>query len=307
MPDLLAPDPVVAPKVARPRVWTLAVAFLVAFVVPLFAGAVVGFSVAMSATFESIKAGIDPGIVDPAILSPTVEREIAALTTAPGFTAAFSMVTSASFAGIALLAAHLSPERLVRRLALGPTRWVGARAGAGYAAAMLGALAIGVGTDAVVRLVFGQYSATILATAEVIRAEPMPWFLLLVMAIAAAAPLGEELFFRGYLQTRLVARFGRWAGIVVTSILFGIAHVDPMHAALAGLGALFLGWVAVRTGSIRPAIAGHVFNNAISVAGNRMSAFELEGPVVEVVLLVVSTLVVVGACVVIARVSPRPD
>ncbi|HLS26019.1 MAG TPA: type II CAAX endopeptidase family protein [Beutenbergiaceae bacterium] len=50
---------------------------------------------------------------------------------------------------------------------------------------------------------------------------------LIVAAIATAitAGIGEELFFRRWLQTRLEAMLGAWAGIGVTSVLFGLMHL----------------------------------------------------------------------------------
>jgi membrane protease YdiL (CAAX protease family) len=50
------------------------------------------------------------------------------------------------------------------------------------------------------------------------------WFVA-VLVICVGAPLVEELFFRGLLQNRLVARFGVGVGIPVASVLFGAAHL----------------------------------------------------------------------------------
>lgn len=44
-------------------------------------------------------------------------------------------------------------------------------------------------------------------------------------ATAITAGVGEELFFRRWLQTRLEALVGVWAGIGVTSVLFGLMHL----------------------------------------------------------------------------------
>lgn len=50
------------------------------------------------------------------------------------------------------------------------------------------------------------------------------WFVA-VLVICIGAPLVEELFFRGLLQNRLVARFGVGIGIPVASVIFGAAHL----------------------------------------------------------------------------------
>jgi len=91
-----------------------------------------------------------------------------------------------------------------------------------------------------------------------------PWMLL---GIAVAPGIGEEIFFRGLLQRGL----GRWLGqagaVVATAALFGALHGDPVHAAGAfGLG-LYLGTVAELSGGTRAAIACHVLNNLAAVGG----------------------------------------
>jgi membrane protease YdiL (CAAX protease family) len=47
--------------------------------------------------------------------------------------------------------------------------------------------------------------------------------------IAVEAGLNEEFLFRGVLQTRLTAWFGSaWAGVFVTSLIFGVAHAPGL-------------------------------------------------------------------------------
>lgn len=51
------------------------------------------------------------------------------------------------------------------------------------------------------------------------------YLIIAALATAITAGVGEELFFRRWLQTRLEAIFGAWAGIGVTSVLFGLMHL----------------------------------------------------------------------------------
>ena len=91
-----------------------------------------------------------------------------------------------------------------------------------------------------------------------------PWERWALAAIATiAAPVCEELAFRGYLLRALRLRFDARASIVVSALLFALVHLDPVRfLGLAGLGALF-GWLAVRSGSVWPAVAAHAGNNAV--------------------------------------------
>lgn len=54
-------------------------------------------------------------------------------------------------------------------------------------------------------------------------------------ATALTASIGEEVFYRYWLQTRLEALFGAWAGILTTAVVFGLMHLAS-HTAGYGLG-----------------------------------------------------------------------
>src|SRR5262249_13898496 len=66
------------------------------------------------------------------------------------------------------------------------------------------------------------------------------WYDLIL--IAALAGLGEELLFRGVIQTGLDRWAGRGIGLVSAAVFFGLVHaVTPTYAVLAGLIGLYLG------------------------------------------------------------------
>jgi membrane protease YdiL (CAAX protease family) len=84
------------------------------------------------------------------------------------------------------------------------------------------------------------------------------------------APVIEELFFRGVVQSRLraaVGLFGRpWVAIGVTAVCFGLAHLSTAsvaHAAMVIAPAVVIGWVYERTRSIGLCIALHSAANAV--------------------------------------------
>ncbi|MBI5105152.1 MAG: CPBP family intramembrane metalloprotease [Solirubrobacterales bacterium] len=93
--------------------------------------------------------------------------------------------------------------------------------------------------------------------------------LLAVVGIAVAAPVVEEISFRGYLFAALTRWRGPWLGAVVTALLFGVAHVFALPpvfllgAAAFGFGMCLLFWF---TGSLLPCVAVHSLNNAIVLA-----------------------------------------
>jgi membrane protease YdiL (CAAX protease family) len=97
---------------------------------------------------------------------------------------------------------------------------------------------------------------------------PGAW-LLLVLVTCVGAPIVEELFFRGLVQTRLVGRLGPVRGIAVASLLFGAAHligwVGPLTLvyalAVAGAG-VALGTIRHLTGRLGTSMVAHCLFNA---------------------------------------------
>jgi len=84
------------------------------------------------------------------------------------------------------------------------------------------------------------------------------------------APVIEELFFRGVVQSRLRARVDFWGwpwiAIAVTAGCFGFAHLataSATHAAAVIAPALVIGWVYERTRSIGLCVVLHSGANAI--------------------------------------------
>lgn len=94
-------------------------------------------------------------------------------------------------------------------------------------------------------------------------------WIVLALVTCVGAPIVEELFFRGLIQTRLVGRYGPVVGIGVTSVLFGAAHligwagsISLVYAlAIAGAG-VALGTVRHLTGRLGTSMTAHGFFNA---------------------------------------------
>ncbi len=86
----------------------------------------------------------------------------------------------------------------------------------------------------------------------------------LIVAVALVAPACEEVAFRGYLQTVLRSRFRDVTAVLLTALLFAGLHLDPIGlVARIELGCLF-GMLTLWSGSIWPAVAAHMANNAIA-------------------------------------------
>lgn len=102
------------------------------------------------------------------------------------------------------------------------------------------------------------------------------WIILLPLSLGAIFIQAgtEELFFRGYLQQQIAARFpGTPLWAILPAALFGLAHFSPAtsgeNAELFGLWAICFGLAAAdltaRTGSIGAAVGFHLANNAFAL------------------------------------------
>lgn len=89
---------------------------------------------------------------------------------------------------------------------------------------------------------------------------------MLVLIVGLAAPIFEELFYRGLLQRALQRRFGPWIAVGGTALVFGFSHFQLLQAPGLVLFGVVVGVLAVKTGRLGPSIAAHVAFNMVSVA-----------------------------------------
>lgn len=88
---------------------------------------------------------------------------------------------------------------------------------------------------------------------------------LVVIAAGLAAPVGEELFFRGWLQGLALQRFRTVASVIVLSAVFSAIHFDAIgFVARIELGLMFA-LMRLWSGSLWPAIAVHATHNTLSL------------------------------------------
>jgi CAAX protease family protein len=95
--------------------------------------------------------------------------------------------------------------------------------------------------------------------------------MLMVLGILVA-PFVEETLFRGCLYPVIARRFGLPTGVIVTGIVFGLAHAPQLWggwgqiALLMGVG-MVLTYIRARTGTVAASYLVHVSYNSILFAG----------------------------------------
>lgn len=178
-----------------------------------------------------------------------------------------------TFLALALVPAWLSPTPFRERLALARPRLCAST----FALVLAGTLGIQFAIEIAAEHVLGEPSPALKRMAELIVGARGGFALALLLCVSIVPGLCEELFFRGYAQSRLVARHGFAAGMLLPTLVFALAHGDPQHIALVlGLGA-WLAYLAWRARSTWVAIACHAWNNFAAVVITRSVGIRADG------------------------------
>jgi uncharacterized protein len=188
---------------------------------------------------------------------------------APGLMAV-AVANAVVLTAVAFSAARLAGGPVGAQLRLGVTR---ARP-LGLIAVCAGILGLSFACGAARELLQLRGADGMDALAESLENPTAGRFAAALITIGVVPGFAEETFFRGFLQTRLAASWGRWPAIVVAAAAFGLIHVDPVQGSVAFVAGVFFGWVVERVGGVRPSILAHVTNNVVFVS---VAAFSSSG------------------------------
>jgi len=84
------------------------------------------------------------------------------------------------------------------------------------------------------------------------------------IAVVVAAPVLEELIFRGIILNGLLKKYSPLNSIILSSVLFGIVHLNPWQFVAALMVGIFSGWVYYRTQKLMLSIIIHSVNNLLA-------------------------------------------
>ncbi|MDP2272080.1 MAG: type II CAAX endopeptidase family protein [Archangium sp.] len=166
------------------------------------------------------------------------------------------------FAGLSVIGFQLIGFKALR--AMGLHRFEARAFGLGFAFGLLNYFAWAVPLMAAAQAIFPQSMVEQFDSSQVFERSTQVELALVLLGVSIAAPLGEELLFRGFFQRGVELHRGAPRAIVLTAFIFSAFHLDPVGlTARFELGVLF-GLLAWRAGSLWPAIAAHAANNLIS-------------------------------------------
>jgi membrane protease YdiL (CAAX protease family) len=171
-------------------------------------------------------------------------------------------LSSGWIGAVAVVAALRSPQPFAERLGLVRPRGFGFVEGA---VALAGALAVSHAADLALRLSGAGRGAPLTTMIDLLGGARGARLAAAVLLIGGVTGLVEELFFRGYVQRRLVHRLGAATGVLGAALLFAFVHSDPQHSAFAFAFGIYVGAIALWSGSTWPAIVLHAVNNTVSV------------------------------------------
>jgi len=90
--------------------------------------------------------------------------------------------------------------------------------------------------------------------------------LAMFLTVVVAAPLAEEGMFRGVLYSSLRSRIGAIGAIAITSVLFGLVHLDPLVAPMLILVGIATAILRELTDSLwPPAILHAIVNGGVTL------------------------------------------
>ncbi len=108
------------------------------------------------------------------------------------------------------------------------------------------------------------------------------------------APVTEELLYRGFALKNL-SRVSQNFGIIVSSILFGLAHENIAQFLLALPVGIFMARITIKHNSIIPSIAVHVTVNTVATVINMLMEFYNNGSLGDFLMYTVDILYYLAA------------
>lgn len=84
------------------------------------------------------------------------------------------------------------------------------------------------------------------------------------LTVGIAAPILEELIFRGLILKGLLQRYHAKKAIIWSAVIFGVIHLNLWQFVPAFFIGLFIGWIYWKTQSVWPGVFIHFVNNSFS-------------------------------------------
>jgi membrane protease YdiL (CAAX protease family) len=210
-----------------------------------------------------------------------------------------------SFA-VVLAAASRSREGVRARLGLGRGRvpaW-------GVVPLMGGAIFVSVAWNLVLWMILGDVGEGMEELNAALASGVGATALAVLLVLSILPGIAEELLFRGYVQRRLVTRWGPVVAIAISTMMFAAAHGDPRHAGGVMALGVWLGIISWRAGAVWLCMACHFANNLFGIGMMQLAGPEDLAPGVSpwnmstFVFLAIGGVAFAGSVVLLVRARP---
>jgi membrane protease YdiL (CAAX protease family) len=94
-------------------------------------------------------------------------------------------------------------------------------------------------------------------------------FIISIILVGIIPAFCEEMFFRGIVLTGFQKNYSGKKAILISSLLFGIIHLNPWQFISAFIIGIFSAWICIKTRSIVLSIYIHIFNNIAAVMASK--------------------------------------
>ena len=131
-----------------------------------------------------------------------------------------------------------------------------------------GALGGSLAATVVYGVLIGLIDSDILSTPDISADIAFPGLaaVFTFQALVVVTPVVEEVFFRGFIFSGLVPRFGVGWAMLASSVVFSLSHLTVGVLIPIFVTGLLLAWLYQRTGTLWPSIVAHAGQNALALA-----------------------------------------
>ncbi len=90
-----------------------------------------------------------------------------------------------------------------------------------------------------------------------------PWAVAVFLIVVLVAPLCEEIVYRGLLWGAVDRRWGQWVALVVTTVVFALAHFEFTRAPLLAVVAIPIALARLYSGALLASVVAHQVTNLL--------------------------------------------
>ncbi|MDR2605822.1 MAG: CPBP family intramembrane metalloprotease [Oscillospiraceae bacterium] len=257
------------------RIWRVLYPVLVGFLIMQGIAAIIGFAMGISASMQYMPEMLENG----GVLSAEMMEEMTAKMTEDMYTYSIYIQLVSTIAGLAvMLPMWLATRKYRPQIKPGTTR-------NGLLLTVLFFPGVALILNYILALIGIEMPPEFEQAFEALMSAPL-WLQYLTVAIIG--PIFEELIFRGVVLARSLYWMPKWLAVAVSSVLFGIWHLNAVQLIYAIPLGILMSLLYIRYRNLLLCIAAHIACNALSVTLNYIGENPTANIIISIVLIVIT-------------------